>query len=59
MDLGCFHFKYYIDDELMFVSVVDILPSSISLVYNFYHPTLRRYSIGTVGVLKDIKYMEE
>ncbi len=43
----------------MFVSVVDILPGCMSLVYNFYHPSLRKYSIGTIGSLKDIKYIEE
>lgn len=43
----------------MFVSVVDILPKSMSLVYNFYHPDLTRYSIGFINAIKDMKYMEE
>lgn len=58
MEYGCFHMKYYIEDELKMVSVVDILPGCMSLVYNFYHPSLRKLSIGTVGILKDILYIE-
>lgn len=36
--LGCYHMKYYVDDRLMAVGVVDVLPKSLSSVYFFYDP---------------------
>ena len=38
MEYGCFHFKYYLDDQLIAVTVADILPECLSLVYNFFDP---------------------
>lgn len=42
----------------MMVSVVDILPEGLSLVYYFYNPDLKKYNIGVICMLKDIKYIE-
>lgn len=46
--------KYYLDDELIAVGVVDLLPESVSSVYFFYDPAYKKYSLGVYGVLSEI-----
>lgn len=43
----------------MTVSVVDILPEGISLVYYFYEPDLKKYNIGVISMLKDIEFIKK
>ncbi len=59
IEYGSFHFKYYIDNELVAVSVVDILPNGLSSVYFFYDPKMKKLGLGVVGALKDIKLVQE
>jgi len=44
---GSFHEQYWLDNELIAVGVIDILPSCISSVYFFYDPTYSQLSLGT------------
>lgn len=46
--------KYYLDDELIAVGVVDLLQESVSSVYFFYDPLYKKYSLGVYGVLSEI-----
>lgn len=51
---GAFHELYYLDNELVAISVIDILPNSISSVYFLWDPKCARLSLGTFSALKDI-----
>lgn len=42
---------YYLDDRLVGVGYVDVLPSSLSAIYFFYDPDVRDRSLGTWNVL--------
>ncbi|TGZ52765.1 Arginyl-tRNA--protein transferase 1 [Temnothorax longispinosus] len=44
---GSFHEQYWLDNELIAVGVIDILPSCISSVYFFYDPAYSQLSLGT------------
>ncbi|CAG9860934.1 unnamed protein product [Phyllotreta striolata] len=52
---GSFHQQYWLDDKLIAVGVIDILPKSISSVYFFYDPDYRRLTLGTYGSLREIE----
>jgi arginine-tRNA-protein transferase len=43
---GSFHQKYYIDDKLIALAVLDVLPSCISSVYFIYDPDYADLSLG-------------
>ena len=43
--------KYYLNNKLIAVGVVDILPEVLSSVYFFYDPDYKKYSIGNFGSL--------
>ncbi|XP_018398140.1 PREDICTED: arginyl-tRNA--protein transferase 1 isoform X2 [Cyphomyrmex costatus] len=51
---GSFHEQYWLDNELVAVGVIDILPSCISSVYFFYDPTYSQLSLGTFSSLREI-----
>ncbi|KAI8910257.1 arginine-tRNA-protein transferase [Gorgonomyces haynaldii] len=51
---GSFHQKYYIDDKLVAVSVIDILPYCVSGVYFFYDPDYSFLSLGNYSALREI-----
>lgn len=50
---GAYHQHYYIDDQLVAVGVIDILPGCISSVYLYYDP---KYSFLNLGVYSALKY---
>ncbi|XP_058834364.1 arginyl-tRNA--protein transferase 1 isoform X2 [Topomyia yanbarensis] len=54
--LGSFHQQYWLDDRLIAVGVIDILPNCVSSVYFFYDPEFRFLSLGTYGSLKEIAF---
>ncbi|KAL6438535.1 hypothetical protein ACFW04_004542 [Cataglyphis niger] len=51
---GSFHEQYWLDNELIAVGVIDILPSCISSVYFFYDPKYSQLSLGTFSSLREI-----
>ncbi|KHJ42989.1 Arginine-tRNA-protein transferase [Trichuris suis] len=52
---GSFHYQFYLDERLVAVSVLDILPACISSKYFFYDPDLRFLSFGVYSALKEIE----
>ncbi|CAD8164673.1 unnamed protein product [Paramecium pentaurelia] len=58
-ELGCWHMKYYLENQLIAVGVVDLLPQSVSSVYFFYDPDYKKYSLGVYGVLSEIEYIQK
>lgn len=52
--LGSFHHKWYLDNKLIAVGVLDILPHSVSSVYFFHDPELSKWSLGTVSAMIEI-----
>ncbi|CAD8161025.1 unnamed protein product [Paramecium octaurelia] len=58
-ELGCWHMKYYLENQLIAVGVVDLLPESVSSVYFFYDPDYKKYSLGVYGVLSEIEYIQK
>ncbi|KFB47843.1 AGAP010373-PA-like protein [Anopheles sinensis] len=56
MYFGSFHQQYWLDDRLIAVGVIDILPLCISSVYFFYDPEFRFLSLGTYGSLRELAF---
>lgn len=56
---GTFHQLYRIDDELVAVGVVDILPSGLSSVYFFYDPAKRFLVLGKYSAYCEIEYCKQ
>ncbi|XP_058060572.1 arginyl-tRNA--protein transferase 1 isoform X1 [Anopheles bellator] len=55
-ELGSFHQQYWLDDRLIAVGVIDVLPYCVSSVYFFYDPEFQFLSLGTYGSLKEIAF---
>ena len=51
---GSFHQKYFIDEKLIAVAVIDILPNCVSSVYFLYDPSFGGLSLGTYSALREI-----
>lgn len=49
-----YHQQYWIDDDLVAVGVLDILPHCVSSVYLFYDPKYHFLSLGTFSALVEI-----
>ncbi|XP_017073262.1 arginyl-tRNA--protein transferase 1 isoform X2 [Drosophila eugracilis] len=58
MGYGSFHQQYWLDDKLIAVGVIDILPSCVSSVYFFYDPDYSFLSLGTYGSLREIDLVQ-
>ncbi|ALC41363.1 Ate1 [Drosophila busckii] len=58
MGYGSFHQQYWLDEKLIAVGVIDILPGSISSVYFFYDPDYSFLSLGTYGSLREIDLVQ-
>lgn len=56
---GSFHQQYYLDDKLIAVGVIDILPECISSVYFYYDPDYSFLSLGTYASLREIALARE
>lgn len=54
-----YEFLYFLDDKLIGVALVDILPESISAVYFFYDPDFRERSLGNFSILKQMEVAEK
>lgn len=53
-----FHLCYYLDEELVAVSVLDLLQSSISSVYFYYNPDYSFLSLGKFSALFEIQMVK-
>ncbi|KAF0500582.1 arginine-tRNA--protein transferase 1 [Gigaspora margarita] len=51
---GSFHQCYYLDDKLIAVAVLDILPKCASSVYFFYDPDFSYLQLGKYSALREI-----
>ncbi|XP_064121115.1 arginyl-tRNA--protein transferase 1-like [Macrobrachium nipponense] len=49
---GSFHHQYWLDDRLIAVGVLDILPHCVSSVYLYYDPEFSFLSLGTYASLR-------
>lgn len=49
---GSFHLQYYLNNQMIACSVIDILPSGISSVYFYYDPEYNFLKLGVYSVLK-------
>ncbi|KAM8713680.1 hypothetical protein ACLKA7_013926 [Drosophila subpalustris] len=58
MGYGSFHQQYWLNDKLIAVGVIDILPGSVSSVYFFYDPDYSFLSLGTYGSLREIDLVQ-
>ncbi|XP_075165440.1 arginyltransferase 1 isoform X2 [Haematobia irritans] len=56
---GSFHQQYYLDDQLIAVAVIDILPYCVSSVYFFYDPDYSFLSLGTYSSLREIELVQD
>ncbi|XP_044759815.1 arginyl-tRNA--protein transferase 1 [Coccinella septempunctata] len=56
---GSYHQQYWLDDKLIAVGVIDILPKGVSAVYFFYDPDYRELTLGTYGALKEVQLSRE
>lgn len=41
------------------VGVIDIVPEGMSSVYFFYDPDYKKYSLGVLGSIKEIQWIQE
>ncbi|KAF9928058.1 Arginyl-tRNA--protein transferase 1 [Linnemannia zychae] len=55
---GSFHQCYYLDEKLIAVSVIDILPSCVSAVYFFYDPDYSCLSLGKYSAQREIALVQ-
>lgn len=50
---GSFHQLYRLDDELIAIGVLDILPNAVSGVYFIYDPKWSALSLGKLSALRE------
>jgi len=51
--------EYWLDDKLVGLSVCDLPDDGLSAVYTFFEPELRKRSLGTFAIMKQIEYVNE
>lgn len=56
---GSFHQQYWLDNNLIAVGVIDILPHCVSSVYLYYDPEYSFLSLGTYAALREIAFTQE
>ncbi|KAG0016564.1 Arginyl-tRNA--protein transferase 1 [Podila clonocystis] len=55
---GSFHQSYYLEDKLIAVSVIDILPECVSAVYFYYDPDYSILSLGKYSAQREIALVQ-
>ncbi|KAL5289545.1 ATE1 family protein [Megaselia abdita] len=55
---GSFHQQYWLDEKLIAVGVLDILPFCVSSVYFFYDPDYSFLSLGTYSSLRELEFTQ-
>ena len=58
-EMGSFHMQYRIDDHLVAVGVVDILPRCLSSKYFFWDPDFAPLALGKVSALMEIEWVQK
>ena len=58
IEYGSYHQQYRIDNKLIAVGVIDILPSCVSSVYFYYDPDYSFLSLGIYSALKEIEWVK-
>ncbi|KAG2389098.1 hypothetical protein C9374_014498 [Naegleria lovaniensis] len=56
---GTFHLQYRIDEQLVAVSVLDVLPTGLSSVYFFYDPEYAHLSLGVYSILNEVELIQK
>ncbi|KAK3842017.1 MAG: arginine-tRNA-protein transferase [Linnemannia gamsii] len=56
---GTYHQCYYVDNKLVAVAVLDILPRCISSDYFYYDPSLSSLSLGKYSTLREIGLVQD
>ncbi|KAG0045203.1 Arginyl-tRNA--protein transferase 1 [Gryganskiella cystojenkinii] len=56
---GTYHYCYYMNDNLIALAVLDILPRCVFSDYFFYDPKLSCLSLGKYSTLRDIALVKE
>lgn len=54
---GTINLLHYVDNELIAVSVIDLMPHSLSSVYCYYQPEYKKLSLGIYTALKEIEFI--
>lgn len=57
--MGTYHMRYYLDGELVMISLVDILPHYLVSVYFMYDPDLRFLQPGVYTCLREIAFIQQ
>jgi arginyl-tRNA---protein transferase len=57
--LGSWHQCYYLDDKLVAMGVLDLLPQNVSSVYFIYHESVSQHAFGKLGALREISMASE
>ena len=52
--IGTYHIHYYLDDELVMVTIADITPTLFISIYFFYDPKIRFIHPGIYTVIREI-----
>lgn len=53
--IGPTHELYYLDDNLIAISILDFLPSGVSSIYFIWDPDYAHLSLGTLSGLKELQ----
>jgi arginine-tRNA-protein transferase len=56
IEYGSYHQHYKINNKIIAVGVLDLLPSGVSSVYFFYDPDLKFLSLGKYSALTEINF---
>lgn len=56
-NFGSFNLLHFVDEELIAVSIIDIMPHSLSSVYCYYEPDHKKLSLGIYTALKEIEFI--
>uniref|UniRef100_A0A0N4ZKD2 Arginyl-tRNA--protein transferase 1 n=1 Tax=Parastrongyloides trichosuri TaxID=131310 RepID=A0A0N4ZKD2_PARTI len=55
---GAYHYQYVINDKIVAVSVLDILPDLVSAKYFYYDPEYAFLNLGTYSALREIYFVK-
>ena len=56
---GSYHMHYYLDDELVMISILDILPKYFVSIYFIYDPDIRFLTPGIYTVLVELDLVQQ